>query len=146
MILSSGFFRMPVAVCERVWTRWKPSPWWFNVLFVLGWILSPKHNRYVMFWLLLPFIIPFHLWTDRLTYQKYSNVLCCRQGVLLLLVLVVPKDYSTEVGVGWLCRCPGIVWEPIRKRAHTQLVREHLVTVVSVRWATVDWFCLKERN
>ena len=30
-----------------------------------------------------------------------------------------------EVGVGWLCRCPGIVWEPIQKRAYTQLVREH---------------------
>ena len=28
--------------------------------------------------------------------------------------------------------------EPIRKRAHTQLVREHLVTVVSAGWATVD--------
>ena len=23
-----------------------------------------------------------------------------------------------QVGVGWLCRCPGIAWEPIRKRAH----------------------------
>ena len=30
-------------------------------------------------------------------------------------------------------RCPGIVWEPIRKRAHTQLVREHSATVVSAR-------------
>ena len=30
-------------------------------------------------------------------------------------------------------RCPGIVWDPIRKRAHTQLVREHSVTVVSAR-------------
>ena len=27
----------------------------------------------------------------------------------------------------------GIVWEPIRKRAHTQLVREHSATVVSAR-------------
>ena len=31
------------------------------------------------------------------------------------------------------------VWEAIRKRAHTQLVREHSVTVVSARWATRDW-------
>ena len=38
--------------------------------------------------------------------------------------------WPNEVGVGWLCRCPGIVWEPIRNRAHTQLVREHSVTVV----------------
>ena len=22
--------------------------------------------------------------------------------------------------IGWLCHCPGIVWEPIRKRAHSQ--------------------------
>ena len=41
--------------------------------------------------------------------------------------------------MGWLSRCPGIVWEPIRKQVHTQLVREHLVTVVSAHWATVDW-------
>ena len=33
---------------------------------------------------------------------------------------------SREVGVSWLCHCPGIMWEPIRKRAHTQLVRETL--------------------
>ena len=44
-----------------------------------------------------------------------------------------------EVGVGWLCRCTGIVWEPNRKRAHTQAGREHSVTVVSARWATMDW-------
>ena len=38
--------------------------------------------------------------------------------------------WSNKVGVGWLCRCPGRVWKPIRKQAHTQLVREHLATVV----------------
>ena len=47
--------------------------------------------------------------------------------------------WPNEVGVGWLCRCEGIVWEPTKKRAHTQLVREHSVTVVSARWAIVDW-------
>ena len=26
--------------------------------------------------------------------------------------------WPNEVEMGWLCRCPGIVWEPIRKRAH----------------------------
>ena len=36
--------------------------------------------------------------------------------------------WPNEVGVGWPCRCPDIVWEPIRKRAHTQLVREHSAT------------------
>ena len=41
--------------------------------------------------------------------------------------------------MGWLSRCPGIVWELIRKQVHTQLIREHLVTVVSAHWATVDW-------
>ena len=28
---------------------------------------------------------------------------------------------------------PSVVWQPITKRAHTQLVREHSVTVVSSR-------------
>ena len=57
------------------------------------------------------------------------------------------KDpWPNEVEMGWLCRCPGIVWEPIRKRAHTQLVRKHSVTVVSARWATVDWSWPKEWN
>ena len=46
-----------------------------------------------------------------------------------------------EVGVGWLCRSPVIaVWEPNRKRAHTQLFREHSATVISANRATVDWF------
>ena len=51
-----------------------------------------------------------------------------------------------EVGVSWLCRCPGIVWEPIRKQAHTQFIREHSVTVISAHWATVDWSWPKEWN
>ena len=54
--------------------------------------------------------------------------------------------YSYEVGVGWLCRYSGIVLEPIWKRAHTQLVREHLTTVVSACSATVDWSWPKEWN
>ena len=41
--------------------------------------------------------------------------------------------------MGWLCRCPGLVWEPIRKRAHTQLVIQHSVIVISASWADVDW-------
>ena len=40
----------------------------------------------------------------------------------------------------------GIMWEPIRKRVHTQLVKEHSVTVVSVRWAAMAWFWPKEWN
>ena len=55
-------------------------------------------------------------------------------------------SWPNEVGVGWLCHCPGIVWEPIRKLAHTQLIRKHLVTVVSARWATVDWSWPKQWN
>ena len=42
--------------------------------------------------------------------------------------------------------CPGIAWEPIRKGAHTQLIREHSVTVISAHLATVDWFWPKEWN
>ena len=51
-----------------------------------------------------------------------------------------------EAGVSWLCHCPGIVWELIRKQAHTQLVRAHSATVVSARWATVNWSWRKEWN
>ena len=54
------------------------------------------------------------------------------------LQLNTRTHWPNEVGVGWLCRCPDIVWELIKKRAHTQLVKEHSVTVVSARWATVD--------
>ena len=36
------------------------------------------------------------------------------------------------------CRCPGIVWEPIQKQAHMQIVRECLATITSAHWATVD--------
>ena len=51
-----------------------------------------------------------------------------------------------EVGVGWLCRCSGIVWEPIKKRARTQLARVQSATVVSARWATMDRSWPKEWN
>ena len=44
---------------------------------------------------------------------------------------------NLEVGVGWLCCCPGIVWEPMQTPAHKQLVREHLATVILARWATL---------
>ena len=39
-----------------------------------------------------------------------------------------------------------ILREPIRKRAHTQLVRKHSPTVVSARWAAVDRSWRKECN
>ena len=53
---------------------------------------------------------------------------------------------TIEVGVGWLCHWTGRVWESIRKRAHTQLIRKHSVTVISACWTTVDWSWLKEWN
>ena len=46
--------------------------------------------------------------------------------------------FTQQSQSGWLCHCPGIVCEPIWKRAHMQPVRKHLVTVISARWATVD--------
>ena len=46
--------------------------------------------------------------------------------------------------MGWLCCCAGIVWEPIRKRAHMHLIREHSTTVISACWATVYWSWPKE--
>ena len=39
----------------------------------------------------------------------------------------------TQQSQSGLIMPPSIAWEPIRKRAHTQLVREHSVTVVSAR-------------
>ena len=47
--------------------------------------------------------------------------------------------WSNEVGVGWLCRCPGIVWEPLRKRVNTQLIRERSATVISVTLTQSLW-------
>ena len=54
--------------------------------------------------------------------------------------------WPNEFGVGWLCSCPGIAWERIRKKAHKQLIRELSATVVSAPWATVDWSWPKEWN
>ena len=64
---------------------------------------------------------------------------------------VTPKHAYTlalpnEVGVGWLHRWAGIVWEPIRKQAHPQLVRKRLTMVISAHWATVYWSWHEEWN
>ena len=57
------------------------------------------------------------------------------------------KHLSSEVGVHWLC-CQGIVWKPIREISSQslQLIREHLSTIISACWATVDWFLPEEWN
>ena len=61
--------------------------------------------------------------------------------------MTLKVDLTIEiVRVGWLYCCPGIVWEPIQKRANMQLVREHSATVVSARWATMDLSWHKEWN
>ena len=54
--------------------------------------------------------------------------------------------WPNEIGVGWLCRCLGIVLEPSQRWAHMQPVGEPSATVVSARWATVDWFWHKVWN
>ena len=41
----------------------------------------------------------------------------------------------TQRSLSGLCRCPDLVWEPIRKPAHTQLVMVHSATVISAREA-----------
>ena len=53
---------------------------------------------------------------------------------------------TSEIGMGWLCGCQGIIWESVRKRVHTQLIREHSVTVISANWATVNRSWPKEGN
>ena len=40
--------------------------------------------------------------------------------------------WPNEVGVGWLCPCPEIVWEPIQKQPHMQLLRKHLPSHLSI--------------
>ena len=47
-------------------------------------------------------------------------------------VIVFPGWHFHTVGIIFVQR-DSIVWEPIRKRAHTQLVRKHSATVVSAR-------------
>ena len=54
--------------------------------------------------------------------------------------------WPNKVRVGWLCHHSGIVWEPTQKQAHTQLIREHPVIVISAQWAIVDWSWPKEWN
>ena len=63
---------------------------------------------------------------------------------LYLLILAEARWQSSN----WPCCCPGKLWEPIRKRAHTQLVRKHSVTVISACGAAVavDWSWHKEWN
>ena len=62
------------------------------------------------------------------------------------LHLNMHTSLTQQSRLGWLCRCPGRVLEPIRKRAHVQLVMEHLATVVSAHWATEDRSWPKEWN
>ena len=62
------------------------------------------------------------------------------------LHLNTPTPLTQRSRSGLTMPLPSIMWEPIRKRAHTQLVRDHSVTVGSARWATVDWSWPKERN
>ena len=50
-------------------------------------------------------------------------------GGRLYLNTHTPLTQQSPSGLTMLS--PGIVWEPIRKRAHKQLTRKHLVTVVS---------------
>ena len=89
------------------------------------------------------------------SYSMSVPPLCYHWGMWktpVILPKVQVADYTqtrihpwpNKVGDGWLCRCPGIAWEPIRTWSHKQLVREHLVTVISARWATVDWSWPKE--
>ena len=103
------------------------------------------------------FTVNFVCWLLLTSYSVSDPPPCYHSGTLKSPV-ILPKvqvagytwtsirHWPNEVGVNWLCHCPGIVLEPIRKQAHTQLVREHSTTVVSAWWATVDWSWSKEWN
>ena len=47
-----------------------------------------------------------------------------------ILFMVLPSVFDGQVSYMHYIHiiCPGIVWEPIWKRVHTQLVREHSAT------------------
>ena len=69
---------------------------------------------------------------------------------LYLFSNIFMPHLGTRVCCAWsfwhITKQQGIVWEPVRKWAHTQAIREHSVTVVSARWASVDWSWPKEWN
>ena len=86
-------------------------------------------------------------WPKSASHPCWSRAACtvCLCSSLQRCMILTSLHLSSEFGVSWLCCCAGIVLEPIRKRAHT-LVRLHSATVVSARWATVDWSWPKEWN
>ena len=101
-----------------------------------------------------------YLWSgERIFFSRLSSICWLLFGVRSIPVLpqwhvkdpgnstkTRIRPWPNEVGVSWLCLYPGIVWEPILKRAHTQLFREHSATVVSARWVSVDWSWPTEWN
>ena len=103
------------------------------MLYLLGRIFFSRVN--FQCWLVLGY--PFQARNNKVARERLRSF-CqkCRWKVTNKhTCTLVPRK---EVGVGRLC-CPGIVYEPIKKRAHAQLVRERSSTVVSSLWATVDW-------
>ena len=77
-------------------------------------------------------------------YSESVLPLCYPSGAYKILVILpkvqvagTPKHAYTldPTKSEWadyaVCCCPGIVWEPIRKRAYSQFVKEHLTTIIS---------------
>ena len=85
-------------------------------------------------------------YTPRVTAaaRKRPRSLCqkCRWQITLQHVYTLDPAKSKYADYA----ATSIVWEPIRKRVHTQLVRERLATVVSARWITGDWSWHKSGN
>ena len=79
---------------------------------------------------------PFHHHVTAVARRKSQSF--CQKVQVAGYTLTRIHLWPNEVREGWLCRCQGTVWEPTKKRAHTQLIREHSVTVISAHWATVD--------
>ena len=77
------------------------------------------------------------VWNGHHIKSQYTKLTLEKKSLTLLLPGFKLATFwsrvwrSNEVGGGWLCCCAGIVWEPIRKGAHTQLVREHSASPLS---------------
>ena len=106
-----------------------PSVWWMIIKWISGAVR--KHASFQ---------------TERYLQIKFKKRRHYSRMKWFAVLLYSTPCWPNEVRVGWLSRCPGKAWGPIRKRAHMQLVLEHSATVISAFLAIVDWSWPKEWN
>ena len=82
---------------------------------------------------------PFHPRVNTVASKRPQSFCQKRRWQVTPKHAYILDPWPNKVREGWLCCCPSIVWEPIRKCTHTQLVGEHSATVISAHGAAVDW-------